>query len=164
MLTNRGALKREFSQNIERSHRPAKGKQYLKSVKTNPYQFVGMVAENIFRLKDHLAIRILMKDKEMIIKGIELKPDRYEHGIPYLEKEEMPIGLMLEKNNYKEANQILYKLASDQASGIIEENPEEVEDDMMLELEKIILTSDNFNKSEQEEEDDEEKIIQQTLF
>ncbi len=164
MLTNRGALKREFSQNIERSHRPAKGKPYLKSVKTNPYQFIGMAAENIFRLKDHLVIRILMPDKELIIKGVELKPDRYEHGIPYLEKEELPIGLMLEKNNYKEANQILYKLASDQASGIIEENQEEVEDDMMLELEKIILTSDNLKKSAQEEEDDEEKIIQQTLF
>jgi len=165
MLTNRGGLKREFSQNIERSHRPAKGKLYLKSVKTNPYQFVGMAAENVFRLKEHLQIRILTQDKEFVIKATDLKPDRYEHGIPYLEKEDQPLGLMLDKNNYKDANQILYRLASDQSSGLMEEESrEEAGDDMLLELEKIISSGENKKIIEQEEAEDDEKIIQQTLF
>ncbi|MDT8337503.1 MAG: DNA topoisomerase IV subunit A, partial [Candidatus Izemoplasmatales bacterium] len=63
MLTNRGGLKREFVANIDYSHRPAKGKRYLKTVQSNPYRFVAMAAENIFRLKEFLTIRILAKKK-----------------------------------------------------------------------------------------------------
>ncbi|MBN2504327.1 MAG: DNA topoisomerase IV subunit A [Bacilli bacterium] len=159
LLTNRGALKREFSLNIDRSRRPAKGKMYLKNVKTNPYQFVALEAENIFRLKDYCTLRISADERQMVIRAAELKPDRYEHGIPYLEKDEVPMNLMLEINTPQEARQTLYKLASDIESGIMEPETEVDDDDMMLELEKIIATAEP-----EEKEEDDEKIIQQTLF
>ena len=165
LLTNRGAIKREFVQNIERGHRPSKGKQYLKQVKTNPYRFRGMGAENIFRLRDYLTLRILTDDLPFDLRAIELKPDRYEHGIPMLEKDLDPLGLMIEKNNYKEANKILVKLYQDLASGILPESLPEDEEDMLAELEKIIQTGETKTAdTEGEDEDEDEVIIQQTLF
>ena len=165
LLSNRGGLKREFSQNIERSHRPAKGKAYLKSVKSNPYKFVGFVAENIFRLKDYLDIRIMAKDKDLVIPGADLKPDRYENGIPYFEKEDRPTGIMVEINNRKDANAVLLKLAIDMETGVVPLEPVTEETDSMLaELEKIITTDNNRKLIDEEEDEEDEKVVQQTLF
>ncbi len=162
LLTNRGGIKREFTQNIDRGHRPAKGKMYLKSVKTNPYQFVAVQAENIFRLKDYLTIRIQAEKKQISLTASQLKPDRYEHGIPYLEKEDVPTNLVIEKNTCSDADRILYELSVAIATGTAEIEETAEEDEMMLELERIIATS--ASSAETAEDDDDEKIIQQTLF
>jgi topoisomerase-4 subunit A len=181
MLTNRGGLKREFVQNIDYSHRPAKGKRYLKTVQSNPYQFVAMSAENIFRLKDVLTIRILNKKQVFTIPGTEIKPDRYENGIPYLSKSDKPENLMIEINNYHDNKEILINLID-----IVEEEVIEETDEMMNELEKIISSSkeeveedldneepikevefeeDEFDDDEDDDEDDlDDNIVQQTLF
>ena len=166
LLTNRGALKREYAQNIETSRRPAKGKLYLKKVKTNPYQFLGMVAENIFRLKDFVSVRILTKEGALLIKGTELKPDRYEHGIPYVEKPEIPEGLLLDKNTPELANQILHKLFQDKDYTAKEEEKPDLDSDVIFELEKIIKSSEKQSMPEEETKDEEENeiMIQETLF
>lgn len=166
LLTNRGGLKREFISNFETGHRPAKGKLYLKSVKTNPYEFVGFMTENIFRLKEYLTIRITTEKSQLVIPAEELKPDKYEHGIPYLEKEQMPVMLLIDKDNQIEAHKILEKLAQekealpDKEEEIVLE--EELKEDIFSELEKILATSPS--KEDLDDEDDEETIIQQTLF
>ncbi|MBU1145497.1 MAG: DNA topoisomerase IV subunit A [Firmicutes bacterium] len=168
LLTNRGGLKREFVQNIERGHRPAKGKLYLKHVKTNPYEFVGMICENVFRLKEFITFRIITNKDSLVIPGVDLKSDRFEHGIPYLEKEAIPLFLQMDKNQQKETNRILNKLLKDSESGIIEEETkEEIDDNIFLELEKIISSntpSSEKKAEEEEEEEDDEYIVQQTLF
>ncbi|MDD5601354.1 MAG: hypothetical protein PHP78_00140 [Candidatus Izemoplasmatales bacterium] len=80
-----------------------------------------------------------------------------------MERDIDPIGLIIEKNNGSEANRILYKLYQDQASGIITESLPEDDEDMLLELEKIIQTSEA-EPEEPEDQDEDEVIIQQTLF
>ncbi len=174
MLTNRGGLKREFVSNIEYSHRPAKGKRYLKTVQSNPYRFVAMAVENIFRLKDSLTVRLLAKKKDLTIPGIELKPDRYENGIPYLDKGDQPFNMMIEINDYHENKKVLIDLID-----VVE--PQEIEetDEVMNELEKIISgsldkeeelpfmkeeVSEEVIEEDDEDDDDFEDIIQQTLF
>lgn len=174
MLTNRGGLKREFVSNIEYSHRPAKGKRYLKTVQSNPYRFVAMAVENIFRLKDSLTVRLLAKKKDLTIPGIELKPDRYENGIPYLDKGDQPFNMMIEINDYHENKKVLIDLID-----VVE--PQEIEetDEVMNELEKIISSSldkeeelpfmkeevsEEVIEEDDEDDDDFEDIIQQTLF
>jgi hypothetical protein len=177
MLTNRGGLKREFVSNIEYSHRPAKGKRYLKTVQSNPYRFVSMTTENIFRLKEFITVRLLAKKKDLTIPGVDLKPDRYENGIPYLDKSDQPFKMMIEINNYHENKFILIDLID-----VIEPVEVEETDEVMNELEKIISSAsekeettsyfeekveDNFEEEtekDDEEDDDFEDIIQQTLF
>lgn len=188
ILTNRGAVKRCFSSAIDVSHRPAKGKLYLKSVKTNPYQFIGVISENVFRLKEDITFRIILKDGELVIPGMELKPDKYEHGVPVLEREGCPIDFKMDKNQPYLINQTLMKLFKEDVElepGEEEEEPET--EDVMLELEKILSSRENFRPSmreipdknlplkqkpilkdmeeeEEEEEDDDSVIVQQTLF
>lgn len=173
VLTNRGGLKREFTQNIEMSHRPAKGKRYLKTVKSNPYKFVSIVCENIYRLKDYLTIRILGDKKDVVIPAADLKPDRYENGIPYIAQKKNPTYLTIDKDNVEEGNQILEKLADDVSEDTVSE-PDN--NDVLYELEKIISgtqdtdnsNSDFMEKEKPDEEDDEDelddKVVQQTLF
>ena len=168
-LTNRGGLKREFSANIDCSHRPAKGKRYFKKIKSNPYKVVSMNTENIFRLKDFINIRLIAKEKTIILAGTEIKPDRYENGIPYFDKKDFPELIIIDKDDYKSTINIL--------SNLVDEDEEEVKnnnDDVINELEKIISSSkknesESVKKNEDEnaEEDsdeDDEDIIQQRLF
>lgn len=169
LLTNRGAIKREFSVNIEPSRRPAKGKLYLKSVKTNPYEFVGLIAENVFRLKDDITFRILLKGTDVVIPGGDLKPDKYEHGVPILEKEQRPLAFRMDKNVPYVTNLILSKLFKEPTSveeiTPEEETKEEVkQDDVMFDLEKILSSEDNLFAFEEKEEEEEETVVQQTLF
>ncbi len=181
LLTNRGAIKREFIVNMDQGHRPAKGKLYLKSVKTNPYEFISAVAQNVFYLKDYISFRIETEKGFMLIPGADLKPDKYEHGIPYLEKEQLPKGIKVEEQDSDMIEKILIKLSKDR---ITDENESEIqeqsapeqsaeeevdippieEDNSVLwELEKILNT--NRSDSEDEEDnDDNETVIQQTLF
>ena len=180
MLTNRGGLKREFVSNIDYSHRPAKGKRYLKTVQSNPYRFVGMTAENIFRLKDFLTVRLLAKNSVLTIKGQELKADRFENGIPYLEKTHLPLKVMIEINNYHENKNILIDLID-----VVETEEVEEENEVMNELAKIIsgskpeevtneeevITKSRFYEEDddeivedKEDEDLDDNIVQQTLF
>ena len=185
MLTNRGGLKREFVSNIDYSHRPAKGKRYLKTVQSNPYRFVGMCAENIFRLKDFLTIRLLAKNSVLTIKGAELKPDRFENGIPYLGKTNQPLKVMIEINNYHENKNILIDLID-----VVETEEVEEDNEVMNELAKIIsgskpeefyeeevITKSRFYEEDedeveaeadkdedQEDEDLDDNMVQQTLF
>ncbi len=157
-LTNRGGLKREFSQNIDTSHRPAKGKRYLKTVKSNPFEFIQIASENVFRLKEYIAIRIIAKKKELIIPGIELKPDRYENGIQYLKKSDKPEILMIDKDRYYEANEILFKLMDSDVEDEEETIEEPESDELMLGLEKIISGNDDEEEPDDldsEEPDDE---------
>jgi topoisomerase-4 subunit A len=179
LLTNRGAVKREFVQNIETGHRPAKGKLYLKSVKTNPYEFVGGSSINMFYLKDYVTLRIELETTSLIIPGDELKPDKYEHGIPYVERDQLPIALRIDEKDPTVIEKILIKLSRERLGNVISDeitivsSPEtdleeeieipSIEDDnsVMWELEKIINTNKNI---EDEEEEDNEKVIQQTLF
>ncbi|HRY77668.1 MAG TPA: DNA topoisomerase IV subunit A [Candidatus Izemoplasmatales bacterium] len=167
-LINRGTLKREFVANIETSHRPAKGKMFLKSVKTNPYQFVGMVSANVFRLKEHLLLRIITDKNVVTFTGIDLPVDKFEHGVPLLDKEFVPLRLLFDEQDKEAIDDIQKKLAKERRKDLPEasetENvpppePTEVEtDDVMDALEKII----NINASE--DDPDGEKVIQQTLF
>ena len=179
LLTNRGAVKREFVQNIETGHRPAKGKLFLKSVKTNPYEFVGGSSINMFYLKDYVTLRIELETTSLIIPGDELKPDKYEHGIPYVERDQLPIALRIDEKDPTVIEKILIKLSRERLGNVISDeitivsSPEtdleeeieipSIEDDnsVMWELEKIINTNKNI---EDEEEEDNEKVIQQTLF
>ncbi|MGM0495865.1 MAG: DNA topoisomerase IV subunit A [Bacillota bacterium] len=166
ILTNRGGLKREFSINIDSSHRPAKGKRYFKKIKSNPYKVVSMNAENIFRLKEYINIRLISKEKTILIPGNEIKPDRYENGIPYFNKSDKPELVMIDKVNYKETINIL--------SNLVDEDEDEIDnnnDDVINELEKIISSSDDFDSDavedqndEEDEDEDEDDIIQQRLF
>ncbi len=171
MLTNRGGLIREFTQNIDVNHRPAKGKSYLKSVKSNPYKFVQMISENIFRLKEFITIRILGEKSEVIIPAEELKPDRYENGIPYIPQTHKPMYLSYDKECYSDGNDLLIKLADN----IEDDQNEVVNDDVMFELEKIISGNKDKPKkvivekfedetNEDEDEDLDENVVQQTLF
>ena len=183
LLTNRGAIKREFIGNMETGHRPAKGKLYLKSVKTNPYEFVSAVSQNIFYIKDFIKIRIETESGYLSILGSDLKPDKYEHGIPYLDKDVVPKAIRIEEIDSVTIEKIMNKLSKERNSenGVIEssdeiptsteESPEEdidippLEEDnsVLWELEKILNT--NLSKDEdEEEEDDNETVIQQTLF
>lgn len=174
MLTNRGGLKRETIANIDYSHRPAKGKRYLKTVKSNPFEFKGMAVVNVFRLKEFLTIRLLGKKQSLVINGKDIQPDRYENGIPYLDKKDQVFNLMFEIDDYNLHKNILLNLADS-----IDVAEEEDETDMMMdELAKIISSSKIANEDfgpeieiqEQEdyEEDDEDDlddhVIQQTLF
>lgn len=161
LLTNRGAIKREYVSNIECSRRPAKGKLYLKNVKTNPYQFCGMISEHVTRFKDYLTIRIMLQDGEMLIKGKDLRSDRYEHGIPYLEKDQIPMKLGIDMTNPEEVNRIRNRIADANAT-FVEEPEEDTAEDMMNELEKIIQT--NTPDTTDDVDDDDEVVIQQTLF
>ncbi len=172
VLTNRGAIKRENTCNIDISNRPAKGKLYLKSVKSNPYQFVGVLAENVFRMKEHITFRIFLKDGEFVLSGSDLKPDKYEHGVPILEKEALPIDFKMDKNNPYEVNQILMKLYKEEPTE--EEANEEIEEDVMFELEKILSIQNELPKAEkqlkvvseveEDDDDDDASVVQQTLF
>jgi len=173
MLTNRGGLKREFTMNIETSHRPAKGKRYFKLVKTNPYFVVSIACENIFRLKSYINVHLISKKKDVSIPGDALKPDKYENGIPLLEKEDHPEMIRIDINRYQEAINILLKIQDQSTEDEVDDN-----DDLINELEKIIsisqedevsLESSNPTKEDDDEdddwdEDDDEDIIQQKLF
>ncbi|MCF7923669.1 MAG: DNA topoisomerase IV subunit A [Candidatus Izimaplasma sp.] len=169
ILTNRGGLKREFTTNIDTSHRPAKGKRYFKKIKSNPYMVVSMNAENIFRLREYINIRLIGEEKTISIPGDDIKPDRYENGIPYFNKKDRPKLIMIDKHNYEETIEIL--------SGLIDQTEEQEDDngeDVINELEKIISTSqsDDFeeendfenNEEEEDEDDEDDDIIQQRLF
>lgn len=180
-LTNRGAIKREFLANIERGHRPAKGKAYLKTVKTNPYEFVGAVSTNVFYLKNLVTLHIQCETEALLIKGDDLKPDRFEHGIPYLEKQQVPKGILLDENDTVLIEKMMKKLAQDKPETDDEEEevtssidapvePQSEDDDVVIpdieednsvmwELEKIL------NANQDDESDDErDEIVQQTLF
>lgn len=186
LLTNRGGIIREFSQNIESFRRPAKGKRRLKTVKSNPYRFVEMVSVNVFRLKEIMTIRILSEKSEVVIPGLELKPDRYENGIPYIPQTHKPKYLTCEIDFYHQEIEILEKLAE-----TVEEEEQSVDNDnVMYELEKIISgtlpeedasdleeetepDSDSLDYDEEDEEDQDvdededeldEDVVQQTLF
>jgi len=175
MLTNRGGLKREFTSNIDASHRPAKGKRYFKLIKSNPYQVVSIAIENIFRLKAFLTLHLIAKTKDIEIEGESLKADRYENGIPMFDKKDQPQILQVDIDRYDEAKLVLYDLADQ-----VEDDQEEETDDVMNELEKIISSSSQNQKSndqvldqdlvpdekedEEDEEEDEDDIIQQRLF
>ena len=163
MLTNRGALKREYTRDIEESHRPAKGKRYLKRVKTNPYAFIDIAATNVFRLKDRITIRILNDNDDLVIDGPDLKHDRYEHGIPLLEKKTTPLRVMIDIEKPEEAHDMLYKLYEDTLAGI-EDDEDEEEDEVLHELEKIISSTDNDDDEEEKDPDDDDQVIQETLF
>ena len=179
LLTNRGAIKREFAQSIETGHRPAKGKPYLKSVKTNPYEFVDAKSQNMFYVKDFITLRIELDVSTLTIPGSELKPDKYEHGIPYLEREQVPVALRIDESDSASIDKILTRLAREksmespddaslnkpdmepEAMDDVKIPPEEEDNSVMWELEKII----NTNKPDEDESDEEdEKVIQQTLF
>lgn len=176
MLTNRGGVKREFVSNIDYSHRPAKGKRYLKTVQSNPYRFVGMSAENIFRLKEFLNVRLIAKNQALEIPGVELKPDRFENGIPYLEKSHQPLSLIVEINNYHVNKDVLVNLID-----IVETEEVEETDEFMDELAKIISSGNSETNStddfledieeeveeeveNEEDEDLDDNLVQQTLF
>ncbi len=175
-LTNRGGLIREFSQNIDSSHRPAKGKLRLKAVKSNPYNFVQIISENIFRLKDALTIRILGEIYTVVIPANELKPDRYEYGIPYIPQSKKPSILAIERENHIEFDEILNRLAESVVESVVEED----NDDVMYELERIIsgsktkpetveeiqttLKSKSIYDKQDDEDELDENVVQQTLF
>ena len=172
-LTNRGGLIREFTSNIDINHRPAKGKRYLKTVKSNPYVFKQMICENIFRLKDNLTIRIIGEKEGVVIPANDLKPDRYENGIPYISQKKNPTYLTYDRENCIEVNDILEKLANSKGEG--QEEPET--DNVMYELEKIMsgnqtesnkdLVFEEVEPSKENEEDTEDlddQVVQQTLF
>ena len=170
LLTNRGGLIREFTSNIQDSHRPAKGKLRLKKVKTNPYKFEQFISTNIFRLKDLITLRIIGEKTEVLIDGNDIQPDRFEYGIPVIPKSKKPSILTCDIDNYSEINSILDKLSNDVIENEVEENDN---DDVIFELEKIISGSKKESKQktyetnyDQTEEDDEldEKVVQQTLF
>jgi len=173
-LTNRGAIKRETTQNIDLSNRPAKGKLYLKSVKSNPYEFLGFYADNVFRLKDQITFRILLEEGDFVLPGNELKPDKFEHGIPVLVKNQVPVSFHMDKDLPYEYTKMLDKLAPelDEEEIVTEETIEENEDDVMFELEKILSIQAEEKKhhpkeeleNEEDEEDDDSNMIQQTLF
>jgi len=178
LLTNRGAIKREFTQNIEASRRPAKGKAYLKNVKTNPYEFVGAACQNVFHLRERLTFRIVTAKSVLVVPGADLKPDKFEHGAPYLEKDVVPTALYCDEADRAGAEEILMKLIRDRAvaapaptsagasePAAIPPEPAVDADDVMLDLEKIL----NTHAAESAEEDDpdaaeKETIVQQTLF
>jgi topoisomerase-4 subunit A len=184
MLTNRGGLKRETIANIDYSHRPAKGKRYLKTVKSNPFEFKGMAVINVFRLKEFLTIRILGKKKTLVISGKDLQPDRYENGIPYLDKKDLVFNLMFEIDDYNLHKDVLLNLMDN--LDVVEEEDET--DMMMDELAKIISGSkieqesmeseaeeteldeddEKYEQDNLDDEDDEDElddhVIQQTLF
>ncbi len=174
LLTNRGAIKREFTGNIESSHRPAKGKAYLKNVKTNPYQFVGVTSENVFHLKDFLTFRIVTQKAVLAIAGADLKPDKFEHGAPYLEKDLTPVEFHCDEAGSDQVDAILAKLARDRvvepapagaAKPVLTPVPDVEADDVMLELEKILNThAAEAAEDAAEDEKDKEQIVQQTLF
>jgi hypothetical protein len=136
-----------------------------------------MATENIFRLKEFITVRLLAMKKDLTIPGNDLKPDRYENGIPYLDKSDEPFKMMIEINNYHENKNILIDLVD-----VIEPIEVEETDEVMNELEKIISSANEKEESssyfdkqvedafeeqtekDDEEDDDFEDIIQQTLF
>jgi len=166
MLTNRGGLKREFIANIDLSHRPAKGKRYLKTVKTNPYKIIGVEVENIFRMKENLRVRFLAKKNALTIEGKDLMPDKYENGIPILDRSDLPFGLVIEIDNYHDSKEILMSLYEKIDLEEIDDSQET--DEVMNELEKIISNSKDLEVDEVDDEskddDLDDDIIQQTLF
>jgi topoisomerase-4 subunit A len=176
VLTNRGGLKREFTANIETSHRPAKGKRMFKVIKSNPYQVVSIESENIFRLKSFLTVHLIAKSKDIFIEGENIQADRYENGIPLMSKKDGPEMLRIDIDQYQNAIEILFGLVDQTTS---EDVDDDETDDVMSELEKIMASTDDeeealddFNDEddiieEDEDEDeslDDEDMIQQRLF
>ena len=132
-----------------------------------------MICENIFRLKDNLTIRILGDKEGIVIPANDLKPDRYENGIPYISQKKNPTYLTYDRENGIEVNEILEKLANSIEEG--QEDPET--DNVMYELEKIMSgnqTESNKNivfeeaepskENEEDTEDLDDQVVQQTLF
>jgi topoisomerase IV subunit A len=173
LATNRGGIKREFTAALENGHRPAKGKMYLKSVKTNPYEFISILSTNVFRLKDQLTFRLLCEKSVITIPGAELKPDKYEYGIPVAGKDIVPLRLVLEEATPMQNHALLRKLVPAASQEPLEDSTESIEanppipdddsDDTMLALEKI-LNSHAQSEAEEAAEAEAEKLIQQTLF
>ncbi|MCK7486151.1 MAG: hypothetical protein MZU97_11845 [Bacillus subtilis] len=93
---------------------PPKAKCYLKNVKTNPYQFVGVVSENVFHLKERSTFRSSPRRRVLVVPGTDLKPDKFEHGAPYLEKDVVPRRIPLRRSPAAtRSTAILAKLARD---------------------------------------------------
>ncbi|MCK4551775.1 MAG: DNA topoisomerase IV subunit A [Tenericutes bacterium] len=173
LLTNRGGLIRDFTINIQQSHRPAKGKLRLKNVKTNPYRFMEFISTNVFRLKELFTLRVLGELEAIVIPGMDIQPDRFEYGIPVIAKSKNPKYLSCDIDNYEEINKILDKLCIETDDKVI---VKEDNNDVMFELEKIIsgskpkidIEGSNIDIKEivEAEEDDEldEEVVQQTLF
>lgn len=172
-LTNRGGIKREFASSLELMHRPAKGKMLLKAVKTNPYEFCSVASTNMFRLKEVTTLRVLLEDQVLLIPGEDLKVDKYEYGIPYTTKDQVPIRLLLDQVLTPEHHTMLLKLMPPSEKKKVdpfvqldfnEPSTTEADDDdvMMQELEKILQSHQKSPSSS--EDDDEEHIVQQTLF
>ena len=172
-MTNRGGVSRDFTINIQQSHRPAKGKLILKNVKTNPYRFMEFISTNVFRLKELFTLRVLGELEAIVIPGMDIQPDRFEYGIPVIAKSKNPKYLSCDIDNYEEINKILDKLCIETDDKVI---VKEDNNDVMFELEKIIsgskpkidIEGSNIDIKEivEAEEDDEldEEVVQQTLF
>ncbi|MCK5731521.1 MAG: hypothetical protein KAH13_00735, partial [Tenericutes bacterium] len=143
LLTNRGGLIRDFTINIQQSHRPAKGKLRLKNVKTNPYRFMEFISTNVFRLKDLFTLRVLGELEKVVIPGVDILPDRFEYGIPVIAKSKKPMYLSCDIDNYEEINKILDDLYFKSDDKVV---VKEDSNDVMFELEKIISGSKS-NKS-----------------
>ena len=167
ILSNRGGLKREFSSNIDISHRPAKGKRLFKHIKSNPYKVVSIASENVFRLKAYMTLHLIALKKDLIIDGESIQADRFENGIPIFNKSDQPQMIRIDIDRYQEANEILLKLMDDVAKHHpLDDEEDEDNDDVLNALEKIIssATSDESVDDEEDEEDMDEDIIQQRLF
>lgn len=181
LLTNRGGLKREFTANIETSHRPAKGKRLFKLIKSNPYKVVSMESENIFRLKSYLTLHLIGKTKDIVIDGAELPSDKYENGIPLFKKSDHPEMIRIDIDRYQEAIDVLFDLAEQVEDNDVKEEALNDSDDVMSELERIISSHSHIKEEESgedevddiddlgesiDEEDDfeDDDMIQQRLF
>jgi hypothetical protein len=133
-----------------------------------------MVSTNVFRLKDAITFRLLCEEKSMLIPGAELKPDKYEYGIPVLSKEDGPLRLTLDCLDEKAAHAMLSKLAPNEDkpaepaehSTAATHASEEEEDDTLLALEKILSrhTGETPNDDDDDDDDGGDALIQQTLF
>ncbi len=173
LLTNKGALKRINLTLIPRSHRTNRGVAFLKTVKSNPYYFQSHIATNVFRLKDYIDIILITNLNFIRIPGFDLKPDKYEHGVPYIDTAiEKPIRISFIEKNMEEISKIYQDLDKTRAKKEAEEQEKNgtSKDMLMSELEDILSSDGQLSifdisdeKEEKKEENDEEDMIK-TLF
>lgn len=133
LLTNRGCLKRIGVQNLTRSKRNNRGTPYLKTVKTNPYNFIKHVVTNPTKYKESLDLKIINNDELIVINGADLPRDTYEHGIPIITENINPKDLFFnikDKDKYDKLRKDLSKELSKKIEEIKGKNSDALIDEL----------------------------------
>jgi len=166
LLTNRGTLKRVLLKSIERTRRNGKSTMFLKSVKSNPYEFVSAIITNPSKYKDSIELLILSHSGMMKYKGTEIPKDNFEHGAPILNKD-VPIALYLRELDKAQIKKEDIDLSKDLKKSIEEirnAHPNSLIDELGDIINKQASIFDFIDDKNEEKNDDEDDDLDKIKF